>query len=162
MAIYIFSRPIHSGKTTALLNFSIHKKNVAGILMPDIDGSRKIYDIDKKDFFDIQCTTGHPVDEPITSVGKFHFFTRAFEKANAIIADAITQKPNWLIIDEVGKLELDGKGFNKAVIEAVDNYNRPDTDGNLLIVVRDSLCDAVVGYFGITNFAIVTRLEDIY
>ena len=43
MSIIIFSRPVHSGKTTELMQWCEQvsiKQNVAGILMPDIDGSR--------------------------------------------------------------------------------------------------------------------------
>ena len=41
MSIFIFSRPVHSGKTTELLHWCNQQKNIMGIAMPDINGSRK-------------------------------------------------------------------------------------------------------------------------
>lgn len=161
MSIYIFSRPIHSGKTTALLQWSGEQKNVSGILMPDIDGTRKIYDIATKTIFDIECPDPAKSREPITSVGRFYFYTSAFEKANSILLNALTQKSDWLLIDEAGKLELGSKGFYHAIIKAVEFYNHPAVSGNLLITVRDSLCDEVISFFKITNYKIIHRLEEL-
>src|SRR4051812_37870532 len=107
MSIYIFSRPIHSGKTTDLLQWCDQQKNIAGVLMPDIDGRRKILDLYTKEIFDIECTDPTNTKEPLTSVGRFNFYTVSFKKGNSIITRALTQNPAWLIIDETGKLELE-------------------------------------------------------
>jgi nucleoside-triphosphatase THEP1 len=74
---------------------------------------------------------------------------------------ALDQNPGWLIIDEAGKLELDGKGFYQSIKEAVAMYDDEGTTGNLLIVVRESLCNEVISFFNIKNYRIVTRLEDL-
>ena len=55
MSIIIFSKPVHSGKTTALLEWSKEQKNIAGILMPDMDGERKMFDIRTNEIFDAEC-----------------------------------------------------------------------------------------------------------
>lgn len=161
MSIYIFSRPIHSGKTTELLQWCNQPKNIYGVLMPDINGSRKILNLHTKDIFDIECTDVVNTREQITSVGKFHFYTAAFEKANHIISSSLKQKPDWLVIDEAGKLELDGKGFYTAIIKAVEFYNDKNSSGNLLISVRDSLCVAVIEFFSLKDAEIVNQLKDI-
>ena len=59
----------------------------------------------------------------------------------------MAHKPDWLIIDEAGKLELNGKGFYEAIIKAVYLYNNNKTTGNLLITVRESLCKDVIAFF---------------
>ena len=159
MSIYIFSKPIHSGKTTALLQWSNHQKNINGILMPDINGSRKILDLNTKEVFNIECIDALNTTEPLTSVGRFHFYTAAFDKANSILINALTQKPDWLIIDEAGKLELEGKGFYKSIIKAVNLYNNDKVPGHLLIAVRDSLCNEVISFFKIKNFKVIHELE---
>jgi nucleoside-triphosphatase len=161
MSIYIFSRPVHSGKTTELLQWCRQLKNISGILMPDINGSRKILDLHTKTFFDIECTDTANTKELITSVGKFHFYTTAFEKANAIVLAELNQKPGWLVIDEAGKLELDGKGLYESIVKAVDVYSHDEIAGNLLITVRDSLCTEVLSFFKIKNFQIVHQLENL-
>lgn len=159
MSIYIFSRPIHSGKTTALLQWSNHQKNISGILMPDINGSRKILDLNTKKVFNIECIDALNTTEPLTSVGRFHFYTAAFDKANSILINALTQKPDWLVIDEAGRLELEGSGFYKSIIQAVDLYSNTGYPLNLLITVRDSLCGEVISFFKIKNHTVIQELE---
>lgn len=129
--------------------------------MPDIHGSRKIFDIVTKTIFDIECTDAVNTKEPLTSVGRFHFYTAAFEKANSLIINAMAQKPHWLVIDEAGKLELEGKGLYDAISKAVDFYNKPDADGNLLITVRDSLCNEAIAFFRIPNYKIIHEPEEL-
>ena len=161
MSIYIFSRPIHSGKTTELRRWCDEQKNIAGILMPDIDGSRKILDLHSKGVFDIECADAANTKKLITSVGRFHFYTAAFEKANSIILAALNKTPGWLVIDEAGKLELEGKGFYESIVKAVDVYSNDKVAGNLLITVRESLCNEVISFFKIKNFQVVHQLVDI-
>jgi nucleoside-triphosphatase THEP1 len=161
MSIYIFSRPIHSGKTTALLRWCDLQKNIYGILMPDINGSRKFFDINTKEIFNAECVDAENANDLLTSIGRFNFYTVAFEKANSILINALNQNPHWLVIDEAGKLELDGKGFYKSIVKAVDIYTDKKTQGNLLITVRDSLCKEVISFFGIKNFKIISSVEEI-
>jgi len=159
MSIYIFSRPVHSGKTTELLQWCNQHKNIYGVLMPDINGSRKILDLHTKEIFDIECTDRVNTNEHLTTVGKFHFYTAAFEKANLIISTALKQNPGWLVIDEVGKLELDGKGFFPAIKEVADFYSNSNTSSNLLMTVRDSLCADVIECFNLNTCKIIHRLD---
>ena len=160
MSIYIFSRPVHSGKTTELLQWCSQQKNIAGILMPDINGSRKILDLHTKEVFDIECTDAANTKELLTSVGRFHFYTVAFEKANKIILTALDQTPDWLVIDEAGKLEMDGKGFYESIVKAVDLYNN-DKPGNLMITVRESLSTEVISFFKVKNVQVIHQLKDL-
>jgi len=161
MSIYLFSRPIHSGKTTGLIQWCNRQKNIRGILMPDLNGSRRILDIKTKEIFDIECIDPGNSNEAITSVGRFSFYTAVFEKANLILLDALVKGPDWLVIDEAGKLELDGKGFYNSIAKAVAVYNNETWTGNLLITVRDSLCNEVISFFNISNYIIVNNLEDL-
>lgn len=161
MSIYIFSRPIHSGKTTELLKWCNQQKNIAGILMPDINGSRKILDLYSKNMFDIECTDAPNTKERLISVGRFHFYSTAFEKANAIVLAALNQTPDWLVIDEAGKLELDGKGFYESIEKAVEIYNDDNAAGNLLITVRESLCEEVISFFKIKDARVIHQLQDL-
>ncbi len=161
MSIIIFSRPIHSGKTTELLRWCNNQKDLQGILMPDINGSRKILDIKTRGLFDIECTDTITNKESLTKIGRFNFYTEAFEKANAMLLEFLAKKPNWMVIDEAGKLELDGKGFYPAIIKAVTVYNSDSTAGSLLITVRDSLCSEVIAFFNLGNCRIIQQLEDL-
>jgi nucleoside-triphosphatase len=161
MSIVLFSRPIHSGKTTALLQCCDGQKDIQGILMPDIDGSRKILDIGTKEIFDIQCADPVHTTEQITTVGKFHFYTAAFEKANRILLDASKLDPEWLIIDEAGKLELEGKGFYEALRKIIPLYDKAGKS-KLVITVRDFLCEDVIRLFRISNYSIAQEAEELF
>jgi nucleoside-triphosphatase len=161
MSIYIFSRPIRSGKTTELLQWCNLQKSIYGILMPDINGGRKILNIKTKEIFDAECIDIAKTNEPLTSIGKFNFYTAAFERANSILLRSVNINPYWLVIDEVGKLELTGEGFYISVAEAVKLYNNKNRSGNLLITVREGLCEEVISFFNIQNFKIIDRLEAI-
>jgi nucleoside-triphosphatase THEP1 len=161
MSIYILSRPIHSGKTTELLQWSNRQKNILGILMPDINGSRKFLTLDKKEIFDAECVDITNTKLSITTIGKFNFYSEAFEKANLILLNALSKNPNWLVIDEVGKLELDSKGFYKSVMEAAKIYADKNKTGNLLVTVRDSILKEVIADFNIKNYTIINSLEAI-
>ncbi len=162
MGIYIFSRPVHSGKTTALMNWCDQQSHIAGILMPDMDGSRKVYEIETKQVFDIECIDAVNNTEGLTTIGRFNFYTSAFEKANAIVLTALAKNPHWLVIDEAGKLELDGKGFYDSLNIIAHLYNTTPQSGNLLITVRDSLCSEVISFFKFKNYKIIYQLEELH
>jgi nucleoside-triphosphatase THEP1 len=161
MSIYIFSRPIHSGKTSELMEWCNQQKNIYGILMPDISGSRKIFDLHSKTIFDIECTDTAGATEALTAVGRFHFYSVVFEKANSILMHALAQKPGWMVIDEAGKLELAKKGLYDGIIKAVELYNDKKITGNLLITVRDSLCEEVISFFEIKNCRVIHDLGEL-
>ena len=161
MSILIFSRPIHSGKTTALMHWCARQKNIYGVLMPDMDGRRKILDLNTKEVFDIECTDPENTNEPLTPVGKFLFYTNAFNRANLILLEALTQDPAWLVIDEAGILELEGKGFYKAIEKAAAVYSNNKNTGNLLITVRESLCEEVTVFFNLKDHRVIHSLEEL-
>ena len=161
MSIYIFSRPVHSGKTTELLQWCNQQKNIAGILMPDINGSRKILDLQTKNMFDIECTDATNTKELLTAVGRFHFYTASFEKANAIVLAALNQTQGWLVLAEAGTLELDRKGFYDSIVKTVEIYNNDNAAGNLLITVRESLCKEVISFFKIKDARVIHQLQDL-
>ncbi len=161
MSIILFSRPIHSGKTTELLQWCNRQNDIAGILMPDMDGVRHILDIRTNESFMIQCPDPLNSIEPLTSVGKFHFYTHAFERANSLLSDILDQQHEWVVIDEAGKLELESKGFYPSLRKAVELYTGTKERGTLLITVRESLCGEVVRFFGLESFKVVHQTSDI-
>jgi nucleoside-triphosphatase len=161
MSIVIFSRPVRSGKTTALMQWCDQitaTKNVGGILMPDVDGSRKLLNISTKEWFDIECKDPSTTRRSLIAVGNFHFYTDAFEKGNTIILQA-SSKSDLLIIDEVGKLELEGKGFYQSISGIFKNDEYKNGLKSVLLVVRDELYEAVLSFFEITKHRLITTLS---
>jgi nucleoside-triphosphatase len=108
-SVYILTGKKHSGKTTHLLNNYVVDKNVAGILSPVINGKRFFLDIKTKERFDYGSKPRMRQD--ILQIGNYAFSQKAFDKAVSILENSLHEKPSWLIIDEIGPLELSGKGF---------------------------------------------------
>lgn len=161
MSIYIFCRPIRSGKTTELINWCNTQAHIAGIVMPDIQGRRKILDLETKAVFDIEYTGEGYTSELLIPVGRFRFYSNAFKKANAILLGALKKDPRWLVIDEAGKLELEGKGFFPSILEAIAWHDQHAGEVNLLITVRESLCVEITTFFQLHNCRIISSLEEL-
>jgi nucleoside-triphosphatase len=136
--IYILACEKHSGKTTALLQWIKDKENIAGILSPDINGERQFYDIEQATYFTMLATE----NEETLPVGKYIFSEAAFDKANSIL---LAIKNKFIIIDEIGPLELASKGFADTLQNILQNNNYL----KLLLVVRNELVEDVVNYFSI-------------
>ena len=156
MSIIIFCKPIHSGKTTTLMHWCTTQENVQGILMPDINGQRMVFNIPTQQTFPIQCMDTN-TNEGLISIGKYHFFATAFRKANALLMETLSSNCKWLVIDEIGKLEMQGKGFSDSAKPIIEHYK--SCDKNLLLVVRDSLVEEIISFFGINDYNLIHELD---
>jgi nucleoside-triphosphatase len=155
MNVIIFSGPVHSGKTTALQQWSSNRKDVGGILMPDIDGTRKFLNIQAKDIFDAGCKFPEKCNEALVSIGPYHFYESAFEQANNILKST-SKELKFIIIDEIGKLELQQKGLYEGTRYLLNNSSQ-----NIILVVRDSLVKGVVTSFHLTSYILASSVEEL-
>ncbi|MCC3158364.1 nucleoside-triphosphatase [Hymenobacter sp. 15J16-1T3B] len=82
-----------------------------------------------------------PGQWPVLSVGRFQFSPAAFAWANAALRGAATDPAvHWLVVDEIGPLELRGEGLAPALTDVLRAASHPD---HLIIVVRSGLVEAV-------------------
>lgn len=162
MSIILFSKPIHSGKTTELMHWCKVLKSCSGILMPDIDGQRKMYDIEKQLYFDAECNNSLFTDEQLIEIGNYSFYQSAFDNANQIIIEAILQKPTFIVIDEVGILEMGRKGFYTSVKQLINASNAGNINSKIILAVRDIFVTEVVACFNIINYKVVDTLNELY
>ena len=158
MSIIIFSRSIRSGKTTELQQWCAGKNNVAGILMPDIDGVRHFLNIKSGELFKAE-KVGETAEE-ILCVGKYSFFKAAFKKADDFLLDAVKELPAILLIDEIGKLELRKEGLYEAVIKAIDVYKNLACENDLILVVREELLKDVIKNFDISGYRLIHGIDE--
>lgn len=164
MKVTIFSRPVHSGKTTALSEWCSRqpKGSIAGILAPDLEGRRHFCDIGTGTQFAAQLLTDAERDAASASehgllaVGRYFFAGSAFARASDLLLAAAKAEPAWLVIDEIGKLELLDQGFAPAlkVILAADKQ-----PSRLLLAVREGLVDDVIAAFGLRKFGCDVRTD---
>jgi nucleoside-triphosphatase len=153
--IYILAGDIRSGKTTALKEWVTTWDNVKGILCPDDKYKRRyLHHIETDEQFPLEVPES---TENTISVGKFHFLEDTFKMANYILIKTFEEYDfEFLVLDELGKLELDGKGIHQAADYIIHNYQSND-DKNLLLVVRTNLVKPIIEHYGIRSFQVVAK-----
>mgnify|MGYP001598186423 CR=1 FL=1 len=153
--IYILAGEVRSGKTTALEEWIGTWDNVKGILCPDNDADRRY-------LYNIETGENHTLEvegpsENTLRVGKFHFLQESMMLANYILIKTFEEQDfEFLVLDELGKLELKNEGLHQAADFILRNYESND-DQNLLLVVRTSLVKDVIAHYGIRSFQIVAK-----
>ena len=150
-AVTILTGPIRSGKTTRLERWvagrgAAARDDAAGLLQPDGPDGRL--------FVDIATGEAEPLEpvgpgEGAVAVGRFRFRAAAFDWANARLVAAARESAAWLLVDEVGPLELRGEGLRPGLDAALA---RP---GGMLLVVRDTLVADVRAAFGLQDARVV-------
>jgi len=148
-SIFILCGSVHSGKTTRLIKWLKDKNNVQGIISPIIDGNRYLVNINSDGKRKLEIESGSS-QENIIKIGKYNFDKSVFEWATEIILDAIKSNPEWLIIDEVGPLELQGEGLARAVNKVLSNQNIL-VGTNLVLIVRDSLMNDFLNHYNLSE-----------
>lgn len=146
--VYILTGPIQSGKTTTLLNW-VTNKNVGGILSPILEGKRVVYLIRNKCYLPFEVS---PMKGETITVGRYTFSKAAFNTINDQLLRDAQGDFNWLIVDEVGPLELQNEGFHFALQEIIGACTK-----KILLVVRDGLVKKVIEKFQLEEVQIISK-----
>ncbi len=148
MSIFLLSDNIRSGKTSRLWNWAKGQPKVGGFLTPDVEGKRFLLELSTGRFypFEVKQPTPHTI-----SIGKFHFLQTAFDLGRNILKRDREQALPWLIIDEIGPLELKGLGFEPEVRNTIAHYQALQTEGHLVLVVRKKIVAQVLAHFQISD-----------
>lgn len=146
--IYLLTGPIRTGKTTRLTSW-LEGREASGILTPDREGIRWMKLLSNHLWipFEVEGET----DLPIVEIGRFRFYADAFSQAKTEFQQAVERQAPWIVVDEVGKLEVKGKGLEPAVTMLVAASQSGRYTGNLLLVVREELMEKVLEKWGITE-----------
>lgn len=129
-----------------------NRSDVTGILTPDVDGLRKLYDISRKTYYPLQQETAN---EHCTVIGRFVFDNKGFELAQEILNGAMSHK-GWVLVDEVGRLEMNHhRGLEPGLSTLIERVkNAPDAP-NLLLVIRDYLLEEATTYYGLDGATVL-------
>ena len=151
--IYILAGDTRSGKTSALMEWKDTWDNVKGILCPeDEDDIRYLYTIETEEKYPFQQ---EEESNQTINVGRFHFLKDTFKLANYTLIKAFDEGDfEFLVLDELGRLELQNEGIHQAAQYILSNYQSND-DQNLLLVIRTSLVMDVIHHYGIKSYQIV-------
>lgn len=157
--IVLLTGVIRTGKTTALRDAfgGNGQARARGIVQPVIDGQRHLEDLASGAVRRLEASASTPQDSRM-AVGRFVFDASALAWGTGCIQRAVVevQSDEWVVLDEVGPLELAGHGLATAVHAVV---RHADTGGRALIVVREGLIEAVAGAFQINQPHLI-RLGD--
>lgn len=148
--IILFSGPIHSGKTTRLQKF-IADKNCDGLIAPVKDGMRYIRRIKTGEIKPFETES-----EDSIVIGKYKFSKETFEWAKEQIKESLQSKVDYLVIDEIGKLEMVDQGYEPMVSLVIDKFKK-ENSFDLVLVVRESLVEDVITKYGLSEYKIETK-----
>ena len=154
--IQILTGPIHSGKTTKLMRWAAGKKNIDGVLQLIVDEKRFIYHIGSRTLKLLETIENKPETE-IVIIGKYQFRKSVFEWTQNILLDCLHKKLDWLIIDEIGPLELEGKGLEPAISKILIENEK--YEGNILCVVRDSILEKFIEHYKLQSKYLLFELH---
>ena len=148
--IYILTGNIETGKTTALLKWTDGRNDIFGILTPRNENNvRYLLDVNTKEIFEMQ--TDLKIDE-VVLVGRYRFLKTAFEKGNSIIKNALkNNKSGYIIIDELGKLELESNGLHESVSLAITETEN-SSDLHLILIIRTTLLEKAVAKYNLSDY----------
>ena len=154
MAIVILNGPVRSGKTTRLHRWLQNlPEKAAGILSPDFEGMKVLQDVETGEIFRFEIGLDEQPRGDLVQFGRFRFDGAAFSRAREVLLSARAKHPRWLIVDEVGPLELRGRGFEPALGQLVEFYRNPEQGEKLLLVVRESLLERILRHYRISEYA---------
>ena len=146
--IKIFTGPTTSGKTTRLMNWASTQKNIDGIFQPVVENKRFIYHMGSRTLKLLEANESNTSDK-IVEIGKYKFSNTTFEWAKDVLLKSFNEKLNWLIIDEVGQLEILGKGLEPVIGKIIKGYDK--FSGNIVFVVKESLLKKFKEKFKLQN-----------
>jgi nucleoside-triphosphatase THEP1 len=154
-AVYLFTGPVKSGKSSRLYEWIKTREDVAGILSLMIGNKKHLYSISQKQS---KCLESH--SDNIIHVGRYQFDPDVFNWARTRLSEDLKTNPKVLIIDELGPLEINGKGLDPAVSNVLSNAK--DMSNLILIfVVRASLVAKVQEFFKLEHALVIDNLQEI-
>ncbi len=148
--IYFLSGPVRSGKTSRLIRWADNRKKVDGILAPVIDGQRHLRHIASGETKCVQLPAGKGEKDEAWQIGSYFFSVPVFLWARQMLLQSSRQNPDWLVVDEAGFLELDGRGLEPALSEILKS-NPPQAPKNIVLIVRQSLVERMIMHLNLNT-----------
>lgn len=135
--ITILTGPVHTGKSTVLMQWVLKQqeagKIVRGLLNPSIDGCKHFIHARHGDKVNMHASEEEA--NPIV-IGKYRFSNKAFNLANQWIQEESTLGSDIFVLDEIGKLELSMTGLWPGVEALLSNQA---LHKHIILVIRDYL-----------------------
>lgn len=143
---FLVTGPVHSGKTTSVMSYFRTEKNISGLYAPVIDGKRFIYSIHNKTLIPLEAESGSK-EENIIRTKNYIFSERSFDLARMNLLYALATETEWLVIDEVGILELRDSGYEPALAKIIKELQ---PNRKLVVVVREALLEEIKNKYSLS------------
>ncbi|HOP62315.1 MAG TPA: nucleoside-triphosphatase [Spirochaetota bacterium] len=154
--INIICGEINQGKTAKINSIYAEQRNGDGFI------SKKIFrESDFQGYEITRLSTGEtvplslktglfPPDKiPLYTCGTFSFYEEGFVFADSIIDDILRNNISPVFIDEIGPLELEGKGFCNSLKKIIN------TERTIYFTVRAHCLDRVISHFSIKEYTLI-------
>jgi nucleoside-triphosphatase THEP1 len=153
--IFILSAPIQSGKTTALMEFwEGGVTSFDGFITPEIDESRKLILLDTDEELPFELADGDESNS--ISIGRFKFSKSTFELVKKKLKTLDKTAANLIIVDELGKLEMEGNGFEPELGEFIQNFKLKAKNKLLILVIRNTLLAAAIEKYELEEASVLS------
>lgn len=134
------------------MKWSERHHDSGGVLSPDVNGLRVLYNVKTRQSITWQKAV--PTTDADLVVGRFSFDPEAFVIATGWLNEHLNDpEVRQIILDEVGKLELDGRGWGPWLNSALPQLG----DKTLILVVRRSMLDEVINLYGLEEVSVVEK-----
>lgn len=146
----IVSGPVGIGKTSHIKQWASHRDDVTGLLSP-IDPIEGRFFVDLATGERMYMEMKQPGGD-VLRIGRYTFSKRAFDWAQSHLIQASKRRHRWLVIDEIGPLELSGHGLDAAVRHVLHHRRRT---AKTVLVVRENLVDAVLERYALQSIDVI-------
>ena len=161
--VFILTGSIGQGKTTFIQNivknFQSKGITVGGIYSPRVmqDKTTIGYDIidintNEREVFLRQSSLDNRI-----KIGRFNIHLQGLQKGIKTLKSSIDTNTQIVIIDEVGKLELDNNGWASGIDELIKN-----AQNHLLLVIRDRYIEQIIDKWEINNYQVFDIKENTF
>jgi len=153
--ITIISGEKHSGKTTKLLEIITElkskNKTCAGIVAIGILKNNNRYSFNIQDITTQENMPLMSVDEnpKLKKIGRFYINPLGFQFGEQVLKKAINSNPDYIIIDEIGSLELSEDGWFHIL------KNILKTEQKIIFTVRNKLINQLIKKFNISEYKLI-------
>jgi len=150
--IVIITGDIHQGKTSvaqSVVSMLIEKGiRIGGFLAigKDIDGVRTGFSIKEIDSGETMLLCSIEEDENSVKTGHYYFNEAAMKWGDTILAPENLDSKELVVVDELGPLELEGKGWSAAIEKVCEQKSLPH-----LWIVRKSIVGKIARKWNVGN-----------
>jgi nucleoside-triphosphatase THEP1 len=154
--IYIICGEFNSGKTAKIKSIYLKNKKGDGFITEKIYRDSIFYGYET-----VRLSTGEAVIQslksgffphleiPLYTKGEYSFFREGFAFADMVIDDIILKGTCPVFIDEIGPLELQGKGFNELFKKIIH------TDRTIYFTVRNYCLEKVISIYSLEKYSLI-------